>query len=102
MTDIEPIEIKEFISQLVNQIESGVDTEQRDISGTIDIEVSVEKVTSKGGGLKVYVVSGEAGSQKQQIAKAKFSVHPKRSERQKKRSGLVQMQNKAQSRKRLY
>jgi len=94
MTKIEPIEIKEFLSQLVRQIEDGVDIETRYIVGNIDVEVSVENVTHKDGNLKIYVASGAAGTSTNQIAKAKFSVQPRFSERQKREIEKVALSNK--------
>lgn len=94
LTKIEPIEIKEFLSQLIRQIEDGVDIETRYIVGNIDVEVSVEKVSHKDGNLKIYVASGTAGTSTNQIAKAKFSVQPRLSEKQKREIGETILSNK--------
>lgn len=84
MTDtIKPIEVQEFISSLVQQIENGVDIETRHIEGTIDIEIEVEEVTQKEGGLKIYVANGKVGSHNGRVSKARFSVRPKQSQREK-------------------
>jgi hypothetical protein len=80
---VDPIEIKDFISQLLDQIEQGSNIEERHINGAIEIEVSIENVIQKEGGLKVYVAHGEAGTKTGQIAKVKFSVYPRQSEKSK-------------------
>lgn len=81
MTQIEPIEVKEFISELMEQIEQGVDIEKRNIKDTVDFEVVVNKATKGEAGVKFYVLSGEAGVNNGYIAKVKFSAYPKTSKR---------------------
>jgi hypothetical protein len=84
MTDkIEPIEVKEFLSQILSQVEDGVDIEQRNISGPIEVEMSIEKVASKGGEIKAYVVGGGVNTSSNKIARVRFSVYPKQSQRSK-------------------
>jgi len=74
--EIEPIELEEFIKSTIEQIEKGVDLEKRWLKDAIEFDVSVSKTKKLGGGIKVYVASGEGTSEKEQIAKIKFSVRP--------------------------
>lgn len=90
---IQPIELKDFLSQLLDQVETGVNIEERTIRDTIDIEVSIEKTKNVGGGIKMYVASGEAGSTNSQIAKVKFSVFPRESERSKRQTVEIMRHN---------
>lgn len=75
---IEPIEIKEFISNLLDQIEQGVNIEERDIKDSIEIAVSIDSATKAEGGIK-YIVRGEVGKNTQSVASVKFNVYPKQS-----------------------
>ncbi|MEK7549161.1 MAG: hypothetical protein AAB496_01580 [Patescibacteria group bacterium] len=95
----EPIEVRDFISQLVSQIEDGVNIELRHIVNNIDIEVVVERVVTKGGGLKIYVASGKAEGQSSHIAKARFSVRPRQSEREKNIIAETRRRNEEQNEK---
>jgi len=79
MTQVEPIEIKEFISALMEQIEQGVDIEKRSIKDSVDFEVVVNKVIKGSAGMKFYVLSGEAVAANGYVAKVKFSAYPKTS-----------------------
>ena len=79
MTQVEPIEIKEFISALMEQIEQGVDIEKRSIKDSVDFEVVVNKAVKGEAGMKFYILSGEAGTTNGYVAKVKFSAYPKAS-----------------------
>lgn len=100
MTDkIEPIEVKEFLSQMLAQIENGVDIEQRNMGGPIEVEMSIEKVVSKGGEIKAYVVGGGVNTSSNKIAKVKFSVYPKQSQRSKNQIEELVEHNKEEAEK---
>jgi hypothetical protein len=98
--NFKPIEIKDFIKQLVEQIEDAVDLELRSIVSNIDIEISVEKVINKEGKLQMYVAPGKFdGTKKGQTATVKFSVSPKESERSKQMTREAIRHNTEQSEK---
>lgn len=78
---IEPIELNEFVKSAIEQIENGADISKRNFEGAIEFEVSINKTKKFGGGIKVYVASGEGMSEKEQIAKIKFSIYPNYPER---------------------
>jgi len=73
---IEPIELQEFIKTTLEQIESGAEIGKRSFRDTVDFEVSVNKTQKIGGGVKIYVASGEGELNKEHVAKIKFSVFP--------------------------
>lgn len=75
---IEPIELREFVKSTIEQIESGADFSKRDFKGPIEFEVSINETKKMGGGIKVYVVSGNKISENEQIAKIKFKIYPKK------------------------
>jgi len=80
---IEPIELSEFVKSTIEQIENGADFSKRDFKGPIEFEVSINKTKKIGGGIKVYVATGEGISENEQVAKIKFKIYPespKRSE----------------------
>lgn len=72
----EPIELQEFIKTTLEQIEDGTEIGKRGLKDSIDFEVSVNKTQKIGGGVKIYVASGEGELNKEHIAKVKFSVFP--------------------------
>lgn len=98
--NFKPIEIKEFIKQLVEQIEGAVDLEVRSIVSNIEIGISVEKVVSSEGKLQMYVAPGKfSGTKHGQTAIVKFSVRPKESERSKREIEAVIQHNNEQAEK---
>jgi hypothetical protein len=72
-----PVELKEFINSTLDAIERGADLKHRSISGPVKFEVTVKKTFKGEGGIKVYVVSGSAKSENENIATVKFSISSK-------------------------
>ena len=81
-TTIEPIELQEFISTIMQQVEDGVDIESRHIKDVVEFEISVENASKKEGDIKVYVANGKAESANTHIARVKFSSYPRQSDRE--------------------
>ncbi|KKS84988.1 MAG: hypothetical protein UV59_C0012G0081 [Candidatus Gottesmanbacteria bacterium GW2011_GWA1_43_11] len=75
MTQIEEVELKDFLTKSLEEIEVGAG--DRSINGSVEFEVSVSNVTKKEGSLKVYVAEGQAERTKEKIAKIKFFVSPR-------------------------
>jgi hypothetical protein len=90
---VEPIELKEFIKQTMEAIESGADIEIRSINKPIDFEVAINKITKTDGGIKLYVASGGIGSSTEIVTRIKFSISPKESEASKRAVEEVIRQN---------
>lgn len=77
------IELEDFLKEAMDQIEKGVDVEQRNIDGPISFEVSIAKTIKTEGGIKFYVFKGEHDREKEHVAKISLKVYPKESERAK-------------------
>lgn len=81
--EFQPIELEEFVQQTIEKIEkaTGVSEGKRYLKDTIKFEVSIIKTVKGEGGVKIYVVEGGGGYQKESIAKISFEVYPKKFKR---------------------
>lgn len=70
----EEISIKEFLKQLAEEIEAGLEGRKTD---GINVELSVVKKVSGGGKLRFYVLSGGGDYQKEDVVKVSFKYYPK-------------------------
>lgn len=80
MSEVQPIELEEFIRSTIESIENGVNLESRHINGPIELEVRVDRVEKAGAGVKAYVLEGGAHLSSSSVATVKLSVYPKESE----------------------
>ena len=74
---IEQIELKDFITKALEDIEMGVDTNIRSFKDAIEFEISITKSQNLAGDVKIYVASGSGEVSKESISKIKFQVYPK-------------------------
>jgi hypothetical protein len=71
------VELKEFINSTMNAIERGADLKHRSISGSVEFELTVKETNKREGGAKIYVVAGNARSEKENTATIKFNIASK-------------------------
>lgn len=86
--------MEEFLRQVMEQVERGINIEERNIDGPVIFEVSIAKTVKTGGGLKFYVFNGGYGKEKEHVAKMTLKAYPKESERSKRWSEEVNRMNK--------
>lgn len=70
------IELKDFISKTLNDIELAAG--DRKIIKSVEFEVVVSKTITVGGNLKIIVAQGEGQYSKENVSKIKFEIHPYR------------------------
>jgi hypothetical protein len=71
------VELKEFINSTLDAIERGADPKHRSIVGSVEFEVSVNRVVKIGGNTKLYVFTGGGEKSNERLASVKFSISTK-------------------------
>ncbi len=87
------IELEDFLQEAMDQIEKGINIEERQIEGPVFFEVSIAKTVKTDAGIKFYVFKGQHDREKEQVAKISLKVFPKESERSKAETAWVIMHN---------
>ncbi len=74
-----PRVLKEYISSVLDDIEDALKAKKGySLRSPIKFSIAIVNTTSRGGGLKIYVVGAEGKHKSEEISRIEFSIHPPR------------------------